>query len=158
MFLFKVLLCILCFDIVPNWYNSSFSILRLVVNSLSKLGVIYASSSTILFVCLSLSLGALIRILSDQVEVFYNHKTGDNRAKKSNDSGDESIRKHLVLETLINNAFLMTTPSVVAPYYNWNQWAILYSMIVKDVAVLLLLAYVSHRLKGEVWTQLFIQM
>lgn len=52
---------------------------------------------------------------------------------------------------LINNAFLMATPSVVAPYYNWNHWAILYSTIIKDVAVLLLLANVSHRLKGEVW-------
>lgn len=144
--------------------------------------MMYAISSTILIVCLSLSLGALIRILSDQVHDFCNHQ-GDNRKKNSNESSDEPIKKLLMLETwksqylfiqrlieqlndvfdcillivisstfvrLINNAFMMATPSVY-PYYTWNQWAIFYSSVIQDVAILLLLAYVSHRLKDEVW-------
>ena len=59
--------------------------------------MMYAISSTILIACLSFSLGALIRILSDQVHDFCNHQ-GDNRKKNSNESGDESIKKLLILE------------------------------------------------------------
>ncbi len=169
---------IACFNLIPFWLLTNHSTLQKAAFSFSHLGMImYAFSSVTLFACLSQYLGGLLRILSNKVRYWKTDSSSNGNSSHRNYREDkfrntlETWKSHYLLMQrlieklndvfgcvlliviastflrLLNNSFKML---VVRRYYSWHEMAFIYSMIIQDSAMLIMLSFVSHRLKNEV--------